>query len=113
MALKDSSVEMATTNIEPLDDPREKKHEHEQMQFMDRAPKAALASILSSWLYFGYTLKCLLDAQSGGLSGPALRVAWLSYLMQLGHASQSSCHISYACRLPLTDSQFPRVQYIC
>ncbi|KAL8723798.1 MAG: hypothetical protein Q9181_007190 [Wetmoreana brouardii] len=56
------------------------------MEFMSRAPKAALASILSSWAYFGYSFKCLLDAQAGGLAGTALKVAWLSFLMQLGHA---------------------------
>ncbi|KAL8706899.1 MAG: hypothetical protein Q9201_000059 [Fulgogasparrea decipioides] len=77
---------MAVANIEPLDDPYEKKREQDQMEFMSRAPKAALASIFSSWAYFGYSFKCLLDAQAEGLTETALRVAWLSFLMQLGHA---------------------------
>ncbi|KAL8771978.1 MAG: hypothetical protein Q9209_002643 [Squamulea sp. 1 TL-2023] len=78
--------EKAAANVRTLDDPYEKKREQDQLQFMDRIPKAALASILSSWLYFGYSLKCLLDAQAGGLSGRALKVAWLSYALQLGQA---------------------------
>ncbi|KAL8871750.1 MAG: hypothetical protein Q9174_002482 [Haloplaca sp. 1 TL-2023] len=79
---------MAEPQIEPLDDPHEKEKEREQMLFMERAPKAALASILSSWLFYGYSLKCLLDAQNGGLSGTALVVAWISFLVQIGIARQ-------------------------
>ncbi|KAL8788172.1 MAG: hypothetical protein Q9213_001811 [Squamulea squamosa] len=83
----ESSVwENAAANVQVLDDPCEKKRGYEQMQYMNRAPRAALASILSSWLYFGYSFKCLLDAQGGGLSGKALGVAWLSYALQLGRA---------------------------
>ncbi|KAL8767035.1 MAG: hypothetical protein Q9209_006329 [Squamulea sp. 1 TL-2023] len=82
-----SSVwEKAAANVQVLDGTCEKKREYEQMQYMNRAPRAALASILSSWLYFGYSFKCLLDAQAGGLSGKALGVAWLSYALQLGRA---------------------------
>ena len=80
---------MTTTNIEPLDDPYEKKREFEQIQFMKRFPIAALVSMLSSWVYFGYFLKCVLDAQAQGLSGTELKVAWLSFVMQLAHSSKS------------------------
>ncbi|KAL8727458.1 MAG: hypothetical protein Q9166_006046 [cf. Caloplaca sp. 2 TL-2023] len=86
MTSEESIWEKAAANIHPLDDPYEKKREHEQIQFMSRVPKAALASILSSWVYFGYSFKCLLDAQFGGLSGTALKVAWLSYALQIGQA---------------------------
>ncbi|KAL8653895.1 MAG: hypothetical protein Q9226_003650 [Calogaya cf. arnoldii] len=84
-----SAWERAAANVQLLDDPREKKREQEQLQFMNRIPKAALASILSSWLYFGYSFKCLLDAQASGLSGTALKVACLSYALQLGTAIPS------------------------
>ncbi|KAL8714085.1 MAG: hypothetical protein Q9220_001813 [cf. Caloplaca sp. 1 TL-2023] len=86
MAINESLWQKAAKNIQPADDPYEKKREVEQLRFIKRIPKAALASMLSSWLYFGYMLKCLIDAQAGGLSGTALLVAWLSYAMQLGHA---------------------------
>ncbi|KAL8660366.1 MAG: hypothetical protein Q9202_006637 [Teloschistes flavicans] len=83
---KDGILEKAAANVVPVDDPHEKRQAQDQMKFMNRIPKAALASILSSWLYFGYSFKCLLDAQAGGLSGTPLKVAWLAYAMQLGHA---------------------------
>ncbi|KAL8817428.1 MAG: hypothetical protein Q9191_008150 [Dirinaria sp. TL-2023a] len=79
---------MAAANVRPLDDPYEKQRALEQMQYMKRIPKAALASMLSSWVYFGYSLKCILDAQAGGLTGTALKAAWLSFAIQLGHASE-------------------------
>ena len=78
---------MATENVQMLDDPYEKEREVKQLRFMEQIPKAALASILSSWVYFGYSLKCILDAQAGGLAGTALKAAWLSFAIQLGHAS--------------------------
>ncbi|KAL8995754.1 MAG: hypothetical protein Q9169_004582 [Polycauliona sp. 2 TL-2023] len=80
----------AAANVQVLDDPHEKKREHDQLQFLNRISKAGLASILSSWLYFGYSFKCLLDAQAAGLSGTPLKVAWLSYALQLGTASKDS-----------------------
>ncbi|KAI4124577.1 MAG: hypothetical protein LQ338_004739 [Usnochroma carphineum] len=86
MGSEKSVFELAAANVQPLDDPHEKKRQEEQMLFMDRIPKAALASILSSWVYFAYSFKCILDAQAGGLSGTPLKVAWLSLAMQLGHA---------------------------
>ncbi|KAL8790354.1 MAG: hypothetical protein Q9213_000707 [Squamulea squamosa] len=86
MTSKISHWEKAAASVRTLDDPHEKKREQDQLQFMHRIPKAALASILSGWVYFGYSFKCLLDAQAGGLSGTALKVAWLSYALQLGHA---------------------------
>lgn len=89
MASDKTIFERAATNVQPLDDPHEKKRQEEKMRFMDRIAKAALASILSSWLYFAYTFKCILNARAAGLSGTPLRVAWLSFAMQLGHASQS------------------------
>lgn len=89
LTLKESTWNKAAANVQLLDDPREKKREQDQLQFMHRIPKAALASILSSWLYFGYSFKCLLDAQAAGLSGTALKVAWLSYALQLGQASEN------------------------
>ncbi|KAL9005606.1 MAG: hypothetical protein Q9188_001609 [Gyalolechia gomerana] len=64
MASETNSWEQATANVEPLDDPYEKSREAEQMLFMKRIPKAALASIISSWIYFLYSFKCLLDAQA-------------------------------------------------
>ncbi|KAL8863506.1 MAG: hypothetical protein Q9178_000187 [Gyalolechia marmorata] len=76
----------AAANVQPLDDPHEKRREQAQMQYMNRIPRAGLASILSSWIYFGYSFKCLLDAQAGGLAGTPLKVAWLSYALQIGHA---------------------------
>ena len=79
---------MEAANVEPLDGAYEKERAAEQMRFMTRIPKAALTSILSSWVYYGYYFKCLLDAQRGGLTGTALRVAWLSFAMQLGHSSE-------------------------
>ena len=90
----------AAANVQPLDDPHEKMREQEQMQYMDRIPRAGLASILSSWAYFGYSFKCLLDAQAGGLAGTALKIAWLSYALQIGHASKH-CHCRfYFARFP-------------
>ncbi|KAL8943558.1 MAG: hypothetical protein Q9211_000939 [Gyalolechia sp. 1 TL-2023] len=86
MASEANSWEQAAKNVEPLDDPYEKGREAGQMLYMKRIPKAALASILSSWLYFGYSFKCLLDAQAVGLSGTALIVAWLSFAVQLAYA---------------------------
>ncbi|KAL8678255.1 MAG: hypothetical protein Q9186_005368 [Xanthomendoza sp. 1 TL-2023] len=86
LTAKEKTWNTAAANVQPLDDPYEKKREHEQLRFMNRLPKAALASILSSWLYFGYAFKSLLDAQTAGLSGRPLNVAWLSYALQLAHA---------------------------
>ncbi|KAL8760786.1 MAG: hypothetical protein Q9184_003045 [Pyrenodesmia sp. 2 TL-2023] len=86
MGSQKNVFELAAANVQPLDDPHEKKRQEEQTLFIKRLPKAALASILSSWLYFGYSFKCLLDAQAGGLSGTPLTIAWLSFAMQLGHA---------------------------
>lgn len=88
-ASKYSIMDKNTANIVPLDDPQAKRQAQVQMKFMNRIPKAALATILSSWLYFGYSFKCLLDAQAGGLSGTPLKVAWLALAMQVGHASKS------------------------
>ena len=90
LGLKKSDWEKAAANVLLLDDPFEKKREQEQLQFVHQIPKAALASIVSSWLYFAYSFKCLLDAQASGLSGTALKVAWLSYALQLGTASEHS-----------------------
>lgn len=95
-------MDKATANIIPLDDPHVKRQAQVQMKFMNRFPKAALATILSSWLYFGYSFKCLLDAQAGGLSGTPLKVAWLALAMQLGHASKS-CHTRVAHDWALSD----------
>ncbi|KAL8669320.1 MAG: hypothetical protein Q9168_006085 [Polycauliona sp. 1 TL-2023] len=83
---KEPIWERAAVNVQLLDDPLKKKREHDQLQYLDRVSKAGLASILSSWLYFGYSFKCLLDAQAVGLSGTPLKVAWLSYVLQLGTA---------------------------
>lgn len=111
---KDGILEKAAANVVPVDDPHEKRQAQDQMKFMNRIPKAALASILSSWLYFGYSFKCLLDAQAGGLSGTPLKVAWLAYAMQLGHASKSSHGESCtAAELGLTALQFPRGHHTC
>ncbi|KAL8798996.1 MAG: hypothetical protein Q9200_007648, partial [Gallowayella weberi] len=86
LTAKEITWKAAAANVQPLDDPYEKEREHEQLKFMNRLPKVALASILSSWLYFGYAFKSLLDAQTAGLSGSDLKVAWLSYALQLAHA---------------------------
>ncbi|KAL8649033.1 MAG: hypothetical protein Q9210_004635 [Variospora velana] len=86
MALEKDVFNLAAANVEPLDDPHEKKRMGEQMLFMKRIPNAALAAIMSGWLYFGYLFKCLLDAQAAGLSGSALKMAWLSFAMQLASA---------------------------
>ena len=85
---KESTWEQAAVNVQVLDDPHVKKREQDQLRFLHRVPKAALTSILSSWLYFGYSFKCLLDAQAAGLSGRPLTAAWLSYALQLGTASE-------------------------
>ncbi|KAL8945885.1 MAG: hypothetical protein Q9222_007638 [Ikaeria aurantiellina] len=86
MAINESLWQEAAKNIQPADDPYEKKREVDQLLYIKRIPYAALASMVSSWLYFGYMFKCLLDAQLGGLSGTELLVAWASYVMQLGHS---------------------------
>ncbi|KAI4174206.1 MAG: hypothetical protein LQ346_008267 [Caloplaca aetnensis] len=86
MGSEKNIFQLAAANVQLLDDPHEKKQQEEQILFLDRIPKAALASILSSWIYFGYSFKCLLDAQAGGLSGTPLTVAWLSFAMQMAHA---------------------------
>lgn len=98
MASETNRWEQAAANVEPLDDPYEKSREAEQMLFMKRIPKAALASIISSWIYFLYSFKCLLDAQAAGLSGIALVVACLSFAMQLGYASQTSPDTVSTCK---------------
>ncbi|KAL8929727.1 MAG: hypothetical protein Q9172_000284 [Xanthocarpia lactea] len=90
LTLDESIWKKAAANVQPLDDPHEKRREQEQIQYMNRIPRAGLASILSSWVYFGYSFKCLLDAQAGGLAGTALKVAWLSYALQIGHATLSA-----------------------
>ncbi|KAL9595642.1 MAG: hypothetical protein Q9219_006310 [cf. Caloplaca sp. 3 TL-2023] len=77
---------IATAKIEYLDDPHAKKKLDEQWLFIKRVPKAALAAILSSWTYFGYSFKCLINAHAAGWSRSALTIAWLSFFMQLGHA---------------------------
>ncbi|KAI4147737.1 MAG: hypothetical protein LQ341_001728 [Variospora aurantia] len=86
MALGNDVFDLAAANVEQVDDPHKKKRMDEQMLFMKRIPNAALAAIVSGWLYFGYSLKCLLDAQANGLSGSALKMAWLSFAMQLASA---------------------------
>ncbi|KAI4224378.1 MAG: hypothetical protein L6R36_004715 [Xanthoria steineri] len=86
LALKESKWNKAAANVQLLDDPSAKKQAQHQLQYIHRIPKAALASILSSWLYFGYAFKCLLDAQAAGLSGTPLKVAWWSYALHLGQA---------------------------
>lgn len=96
MGSEKNIFQLAAANVQLLDDPHEKKQQEEQILFLDRIPKAALASILSSWIYFGYSFKCLLDAQAGGLSGTPLTVAWLSFAMQMAHACQFSCHQAHA-----------------
>ncbi|KAI4270906.1 MAG: hypothetical protein LQ337_006387 [Flavoplaca oasis] len=83
---KELTWEKAAVNVQLLDEPHEKKREQDQLRFLHRIPKAALASILSSWLYFAYSFKCLLDSQAAGLSGTPLTAAWLSYALQLGTA---------------------------
>lgn len=85
---KELTWEKAAVNVQLLDEPHEKKREQDQLRFLHRIPKAALASILSSWLYFAYSFKCLLDSQAAGLSGTPLTAAWLSYALQLGTASE-------------------------
>lgn len=90
MAHKANSLESAVTSVKPLDGQHETDKQAEQMLFMTRIPKAALASILSSWIYFLYAFKCLLDAQSTGLSGTALKVAWSSFAIQLGYSGETS-----------------------
>lgn len=89
MALGNDVFNLAAANVEQVDDPHKKKRMDEQMLFMKRIPNAALAAIVTGWLYFGYSLKCLLDAQANGLSGSALKIAWLSFAIQLTSASQS------------------------
>lgn len=74
----------AAANVQHVDDPYEKRRMREQMLFMKRIPIAALASIISSWLYFGYACKCLLQAQADGLSGVRLETA----LLILRHAAR-------------------------
>ncbi|KAL8968856.1 MAG: hypothetical protein Q9197_004643 [Variospora fuerteventurae] len=91
MALGKDVFDLAAANVEQVDDPHVKKRLDEQMLFMKRIPYAALAAIVSDWLYFGYSLKCLLDAQADGLSGSVLKMAWLSFATQLASASQSFC----------------------
>lgn len=113
MGSEKTIFELAAANVEPLDDGREKKLQEEQVLFMNRVPKAALASILCSWAYFGYSFKCLLDAQAGGLSGTSLKVAWLSFAMQLSHASQSTRRCLQHDPKSLTDYQFLLELRIC
>ncbi|KAI4093575.1 MAG: hypothetical protein LQ344_002802 [Seirophora lacunosa] len=85
-----SLFDSAAANVQHVDDPYEKRRMREQMLFMKRIPIAALATIISSWLYYGYACKCLLQAQADGLSGSAWTLACLSFAMQLASASQSS-----------------------
>ncbi|KAL9019577.1 MAG: hypothetical protein Q9185_003118 [Variospora sp. 1 TL-2023] len=86
MALGKDVFDLAAANVEQVDDPHVKKRLDEQMLFMKRIPNAGLAATVSGWLYFGYSLKCLLDAQADGLSGSALKMAWLSFATQLASA---------------------------
>ncbi|KAL8943376.1 MAG: hypothetical protein Q9216_001085 [Gyalolechia sp. 2 TL-2023] len=79
MACRTNSWEQAATRIEPLDDPHERHREIEQMLFMKRIPRAALASMLSSWLYFAYSLKCVLDAQAAVASGTPHLLAFSAF----------------------------------
>lgn len=90
MTCEVSRSENAATSIQPQDYQYGIERQVEQTIFMTRIPEAALASILSSWIYFLYRFKCLLDAQADGLSGTPLKVAWLSFAIQLGYTSQIS-----------------------